>query len=155
MAIESKGTVLWYWQGTPTEQDDLKKVICPTSFEIDPGEWGSVESPPCLETGKTTTLTGARGQATASAPVNFTPDDHKTLYGHYDNNDTINFILGYSDGTADPLFNDGDFDPPTGRSSKKFKAFISNMPETFDPANVVVSTLSLTLSSPPTATWKQ
>ena len=153
MAIAAKGTVLWYWHGTPTPQEDLKKVICPTSIEVDPGEWGSAESPACLETGATTTLAAGRGQATLSSPINFDPANHKDLYDHYDNNDTLNFILGYN-GTTDPQYSTGDFTAPTGRSSKRFTGFISNITESFDPGNVVTASMSIVLNSAPLVTWQ-
>lgn len=154
MSLAAKGTVLWYWHGTPTAQEDIKKIVCPTGFEIDPGEWGSAESPACLEDGSTTTFSAGRGPATASVPINFTPESHKGLYGHYNTNDTLNFIMGYSDGSTDPQYSTSDFSAPTARSSKRFTGFISNMPESFDPANVVTSTLSLVLNSAPVPTWK-
>jgi hypothetical protein len=111
----------------------------------------------CLDSAARTYEAGLATPGAAQFTINFDPSDesHMRLHELYVAGTTLNWGLGWSDGTAAPTANSaGELVLPTSRSWISFDGFISDLPFDFSLNSVVTSNVSVQVSGFPVLTEK-
>ena len=98
MAVKTQGTELWFVNGA-----SATKVGCVTTISGISSPRDQIETT-CLEDDARSYVGGLQTPGTATFGINFDPSDasHTALETIYGANTTVWWILGWSDGTADP-----------------------------------------------------
>lgn len=98
-------------------------------------------------------ISGLAEGGTATIALNFNPneDSHAELYESYLNGETVEFALGWSDGTNEPATLEGAFVMPSeDRSFLVFDGNVTDCPFDFSTNSVVKLPVSVKLSGFPT-----
>lgn len=152
MAKKTQGTELWF---IDPADDSLVKVGCVTSITGLTAARDQIETT-CLEDQARSYEAGLATPGQAQFGINFDPSDesHVRLHELYVSGETLNFALGWSDGTEAPTNDTSEFVLPTTRSWIEFGGFIADLPFDFSQNSVVASTVSVQVSGFPTLTPK-
>ena len=110
----------------------------------------------CLSSAARTYEAGLATPGTAQFTINFDPadDSHVLLHDLYVAGTTLEWTVGWSDGTAPPTAVAGAFVLPNTRSWVSFDGFPSDVPFDFGLNSVVTSTISVQMSGFPSLTPK-
>lgn len=96
---------------------------------------------------------GMLSPGAASFSINFDPSDasHIRLHELYRDGTTLNWALGFSDGTAPPtsIESDGDFVLPTSRSFLTFEGYVADFPWDLTVGAKVTNALSIQIADFP------
>lgn len=96
---------------------------------------------------------GMLSPGAASFSINFDPSDasHVRLHELYRAGTTLNWALGFSDGTAPPtsIESDGDFVLPTTRSFLTFEGYVADFPWDLTVGAKVTNALSIQIADFP------
>lgn len=96
---------------------------------------------------------GMLSPGAASFSINFDPSDasHVRLHELYRAGTTLNWALGFSDGTAPPtsIESDGDFVLPTSRSFLTFDGYVADFPWDLTVGAKVTNALSIQIADFP------
>lgn len=153
MAIKTQGTQLY---AIDPYDDSLITVGCVTTITGITAARDQIETT-CLDSTARTYVSGMATPGTAQFTVNFDPDDatHVRIHELYVSGDTLDWAIGWSDGTAAPTINSsGAFVLPTSRTWIAFDGFITDLPFDFALNTVVTSNVSVQVSGFPTVTPK-
>lgn len=110
-----------------------------------------------LDADERTFVRGLGNPGQVSVPFVLKPSaaSHQLLFDLKEQGDNLNWIIGLSDGTAQPTMDSNlEFVAPAGRSSFKFVAYISDVNIDIATNEVVRGTLTLQRSGPVVPTWK-
>lgn len=111
----------------------------------------------CLDSAARTFEAGLANPGTATFTVQFNPADasHTRIHELYVAGTTLEFALGWSDGTAAPTVDTGgNFNLPTTRTWLSFDGFIADLPFDFALNADVTSNVSVQVSGFPTLSEK-
>lgn len=148
MAVRTQGTELWFIDpatGTPT------KVGCVTTLSGLTAARDQIETT-CLDSEARTYEAGMATPGAAQFGINFDPSDasHVRLHELYVAGTSIDWALGWSDGTVAPGSDTSGFTFPAARTWISFNGYVSDLPFDFALNAVVASTVSVQVSDFPT-----
>lgn len=106
----------------------------------------------CLQDSARTYIAGLATPGTATFGINTDPSDpaHIRLHQLKVAGTTLQWAIGWSDGTADPTVDTaGQFNLPTTRSWITFEGFMNSFPFSFQLNSVVQSTVGIQVSGDP------
>lgn len=143
-AIKTQGTQLYVID--PADQSIIT-VTCVTSLSGLTSPIDQIETT-CLDSDAREYVAGMATPGQAQFGINFDPQDasHLRLLALKNEGATLEFAIGFSDGTAAPTADTGGFILPTSRSYLTFNGFISDLPFDFTLNAVVTSTVSIQVS---------
>jgi hypothetical protein len=153
LAKKTQGTQLYV---ADPATDTLITVGCVTNITGITATRDQIETT-CLDSTARTYVAGLAAPGAATFTINFDPTDasHVRLHELYVSGDTLEFALGWSDGTAAPTVDtNGTFNLPTTRTWIAFDGFITDLPFDFALNTVVTSNVSVQVSGFPTLTEK-
>lgn len=157
MAKKTQGTALMC---IDPADGSLLTVGCVTSLNGINTTVDSIDTT-CLSDSARTFLAGLANPGQASFGINFDPSDasHVRLHALKVAGTSLEWIIGFSDGTADPsIITDSTgayvFDPPTSRSWIEFDGFMTDFPFDFAINSVVQSNVSIQVSGEPVLSAK-
>lgn len=106
----------------------------------------------CLDSTARTYEAGMATPGAAQFTINFEPSDasHVRLHELYVAGTTVDWALGWSDGTAAPVSDSTAFDAPTTRTWILFSGYLSDLPFDFALNSVVSSQVAIQVSGFPT-----
>ena len=151
MAIKTQGTNLFFVSSAA-----VKTLTCPTGITGLGGARDQIETT-CLEnTDDKTYLAGLGNPGQVSVPFVFDPSaaDQKLLYALHDSGEIINWLVGFSDGTAAPTIVSGVLTMASTRSAAQFSAFVSDVNIDVATNEIVRGTLTLQRSGNVAWSWK-
>jgi hypothetical protein len=151
LAKKTQGTQLYV---ADPATDTLITVGCVTNITGITATRDQIETT-CLDSTARTYVAGLAAPGAATFTINFDPTDasHTRLHELYVSGDTLEFALGWSDGTAAPTVDtNGTFNLPTTRTWIAFDGFITDLPFDFALNTVVTSNVSVQVSGFPTLT---
>jgi hypothetical protein len=151
MAIKTQGTNLFF-----VSSATVKTLTCPTGITGLGGARDQIETT-CLEnTDDKTYLAGLGNPGQVSVPFVFDPSaaDQKLLYALHDSGEIINWLVGFSDGTAAPTIVSGVLTMASTRSAAQFSAFVSDVNIDVATNEIVRGTLTLQRSGNVAWSWK-
>jgi len=148
MAVKTQGSELYF---IDPEDFSVVKVGCVTTLTGLTAGRDQIETT-CLDSLAREYVAGMATPGAAQFTINFDPADasHVRLHELYVEGVTLDFALGWSDGTAAPTEDSTAFVTPTSRSWIVFEGFIQDLPFDFALNTVVTSNVSLQLSGFPT-----
>lgn len=156
MALRSNGTHLFFIDAvTDPLSPVLQKLNCPTGIDgIDGGQRNKIDSTCLSDTTDEKQITGLATPADMSAPYNFDPNklSHQTLPLLKASGQLIKWIICFSDGDEEPTVEDGEILAPTGRTSWKCTAEVSENAISVQNKDLVKGTLTLARSG--SGQWK-
>lgn len=148
MAIETQGTKLYV---IDPDDESLIEVGCVTSIDGVDTTTEQIETT-CLEDTARTYTSGLATPGSATFGINTDTSDatHVRLHALKVRGDTLQWVVGWSDGTTDPTVDSaGAFNLPTSRSWLQFSGFMSSYPFSFQQNAVVQSTIGIQISGEP------
>jgi hypothetical protein len=151
MAIKTQGTNLFFVSSAA-----VKTLTCPTGITGLGGARDQIETT-CLEnTDDKTYLAGLGNPGQVSVPFVFEPSaaDQKLLYALHDSGEIVNWMVGFSDGTAAPTIVSGVLTMASTRSAAQFDAFVSDVNIDVATNEIVRGTLTLQRSGNVAWSWK-
>lgn len=152
MAQKTQGTMLYFIDPSDGE---VKEVGCVTSIDGIDTTTEQVETT-CLSSPVRTYIAGLATPGTATFGINADGADssHVRLHQLKTAGDTLQWTVGWSDGTAVPTAvqnsaNEYEFVLPTTRSWTEFEGFMNSFPFSFAQNSVVTSTVGIQVSGEP------
>lgn len=148
MAVRTQGTELWF---IDPDTNSPTKVGCVTTLSGLTAQRDQIETT-CLDSEARTYEAGMATPGAAQFGINFDPSDasHVRLHQLYVAGTTLDWALGWSDGTAPPTSDTSGFVFPSTRTWVGFEGYISDLPFDFQLNAVVASTVSVQVSDFPT-----
>ncbi|WP_341237834.1 phage tail tube protein [uncultured Limnobacter sp.] len=156
MGVKTQGTELFFINNATTTDVDFVKMACPTGITGLGGAADQIDTT-CLE--NTTDRTFERGLGNpgqVSVPFILKPSEasQQDLFDLKESGVLLSWLIGLSDGTAQPTVVADEFVPPAGRTSFGFSAYVSDVAIDIATNEVVRGTLTLQRSGAVTPTWK-
>lgn len=152
-AIKTQGTVLYVIDPTG---NSLMTVGSVTAISGISATRDQIETTDLNATARTY-VSGLAAPGTATFTINFDPGNatHSRLHELYVAGTTLDFALGWSDGTVAPTVDsNGSFVLGTSRTWVAFDGFITDLPFDFALNSVVTSSVSVQVSGFPTLAEK-
>jgi hypothetical protein len=152
MAIKTQGTELYF---IDPDTFAVTKVGCVTALTGLTAARDQIETT-CLDSTAREYVAGMATPGAAQFTVNFDTADssHVRLHELYVDGTSLDWALGWADGTAAPTSDSTAFTAPTTRSWILFEGFISDLPFDFALNSVVTSNVSIQVSGFPTLAAK-
>lgn len=153
MSLKTQGTMLY---AIDPADDSVLVVGCVTSIDGIDTTLDQLETT-CLSSQARTYVSGLATPGAASFGLNFDPADasHVRLHELKVAGTTLDWALGFSDGTAPPTVDsNGNFTLPSTRSWISFDGFMNSYPFSFALNAVVTSTVGIQISGEPVVTPK-
>lgn len=155
MAKLTQGTKVFF---IDPADDSLVEVTGITTFNPGGSPADQIETTSLTDTAKTF-MRGLRTPGQASMEINADPTNESHLRLHElaqdDTVDTIKWVIGWSDGTANPTVDsDGDFVLPSTRTWFEFQGYVADFPLDFSTNSVVKSTVQIQRTGNGTLTEK-
>jgi hypothetical protein len=149
MAKKTQGTELYF---IDPDTFAVRKVGCVTALNGLTAGRDQIETT-CLDSEAREYMAGMATPGAAQFTINFDPADasHVRLHELYVAGTTLDFALGWSDGTGiAPTSDSTAFDLPTTRTWIAFEGYVSDLPFDFALNSVVSSQVSIQVSGFPT-----
>lgn len=148
MAKKTQGTELYF---IDPDSFAVTKVGCVTAINGLTAARDQIETT-CLDSAARTYEAGMATPGAATFTVNFDPSDdsHVRLHELYVDGTTLDWALGWSDGTAAPTSDSTAFDAPDTRTWLLFEGFVQDLPFDFALNAVVTSQVAIQVSGFPT-----
>lgn len=143
-AVRTQGTQLYV---IDPADDSIITVTCVTSLSGLTSPIDQIETT-CLDSAAREYVAGMATPGQAQFGINFDPQDasHLRLLELKNEGATLDFAIGFSDGTAAPTAATDGFVLPTTRSFLTFDGFLTDLPFDFSLNAVVTSTVSIQVS---------
>lgn len=152
--IQTQGTELYLIDTLSSSAAAIVKLECPTGITGLGGAVDQIEVT-CLDTTDDKEYRSGLGNpGTVSVPFNFIPSSasHQILFQLKDASTITQWMIGFSDGTADPTLDSNDaFVAPVGRTTAEFTAYVSDVNIDIATNEIVRGTLTLQRSG--TVEW--
>lgn len=150
MGVKTQGTELFFIYNSLSV-----KLLCPTGVTGLGGATDQIDTT-CLGDSERTYVSGLANPGTVSVPFNFEPSavSQQNLFTLKETGAITNWIICLSDGTAQPTVLTGNFVAPTGRTSAKFTAYVSDVNIDVSTNEIVRGTLTLQRSGAVAWTFK-
>jgi len=147
MAVKTQGSELYF---IDPDTADVVEVGCVTTLTGLTAARDQIETT-CLDSTARTYVAGMATPGQAQFTVNFDPSDasHVRLHELYVEGVTIDWALGWSDGTAAPTSDSSAFTTPTTRTFILFNGFLTDVPFEFALNTVVTSNIAVQVSDFP------
>lgn len=147
MSVKTQGTELFFIDPVGST---VVKIGCPTTITGLTAGRDQIETT-CLDSLAREFVAGMATPGAAQFTIQFDPADesHVRLHELYVEGTSLDFALGWSDGTAAPTADVTAFVLPSTRSWLVFEGFIQDLPFDFALNSVVTSNVSLQLSGFP------
>lgn len=148
MAIKTQNTDMY---AIDPETGTLLEIGCVTSIEGIDTTVEQVETT-CLQDSARSYIAGLATPGAATFGINTDTSDpaHVRLHQIKTLGLTVQWAVGWSDGTADPTVDtNGNFNLPTSRSWITFEGFMNSFPFSFAQNSVVQSTVGIQVSGEP------
>lgn len=155
-SVKSQGTAL-YLRMVDSGGASLVLMECPTGISGLGGAADQIDDTCLGDTVDRSFVRGLGNPGQVSVPFILKPMavSHQELFALKDIGDTLQWIACLSDGTAAPTLNSNDdIQPPAGRTSFMFNAYIADVNIDIASNDVVKGTLTLQRSGAVTPTWK-
>lgn len=148
MAVRTQGTELYFFDPVGPA---VTEVGCVTTITGLTAARDQIETT-CLDSTARTYEAGMATPGAAQFTVNFDPDDasHVRLHQLYVAGTTVDWALGWSDGTAAPTSDVTSFALPSTRTWILFTGYIADLPFDFALNTVVTSNVAIQVSDFPT-----
>lgn len=156
MPIKSQGTELFYVR--PGSDPALVKLFCPTGISGLGGAADQIDSTCLSDTEDRQYVRGLGNPGQVSVPVNFEPSQasHQDMFDLKAAGDTLQWIIGLSDGTAIPTLDSNDNPvPAAGRTFIQFSGYVSDWALDIASNDIVKGTLTIQRSGSVTMTPKE
>jgi hypothetical protein len=144
MPIKSQGTELFYVR--PGSEPALVKLFCPTGITGLGGAADQLDVTCLTDLVDKQFIRGLGTPGQVSAPVNFDPAQasHQDMFDLKASGETLEWIIGLSDGTAIPTLDSND-DPaaPAGRTCIRFTGYIADWALDIAGNDIVKGTLTI------------
>ena len=142
--MKTQGTDLWGYNPLTGEIID---VGCVTSIDGIDETIDQIETT-CLNSSAREYEAGLATPGAATFGINFDPSDpnHILLHQLKQQGVTLDWAIGFSDGTTEPTVDSSGFVLPTTRSWITFSGFMNSFPFTFALNSVVQSTVGIQVS---------
>ncbi|WP_064746809.1 phage tail tube protein [Lysobacter antibioticus] len=156
--LRTQGTELFFVDSLSSSVAAVIKLACPTGITGLGGAADQLEDT-CLDNiDDKTYKRGLGNPGQVSVPFNFIPSNssHQVLFDLKESGDVIQWLIGLSDGTADPTLdsNDNIVPPPAPqRTSLGFDAYIADVNIDIATNEIVRGTLTLQRSGPVRTYW--
>lgn len=153
MASKTQGVQMWT---IDPDTNAILEVGCVTAIDGIDTTIEQLETT-CLSSPARTYVAGLATPGAATFTINFDPADasHVRLHALKVAGTTLQWAIGFEDGTAPPTANSaGDFVLPTTRSWIDFEGFMNSYPFTAALNAVWTSTVGIQISGEPTVTPK-
>lgn len=152
--LKTQGTELFFVNPLDTNLSVIK-LACPTGITGLGGAADQLDDT-CLDSTERTYKRGLANPGQVSVPFNFIPSNfsHQDVMALKDDGRNLDWLIGFSDGTADPTVDtDGDFVPPPSpqRTSAVFNAYVADVNIDIATNEIVRGTLTLQRSG--TVKW--
>ncbi|MFW8567072.1 phage tail tube protein [Orrella sp. 11846] len=155
MSLATQGTHLFFQSDSAS--DGFFKITCPTGVSGLGGAREQIDDT-CLDaTDERSYLAGLAAPGTVSIPFNLDPQavDHHEFFVLKESGEKIQWLVCLSDGEDAPTVDsNGDFDPPSDRTSLEFTAYVADVEIDIATADKVTGTLTLQRSGKVTPYWK-
>jgi hypothetical protein len=152
--IQTQGTELYFIDTLSSSVAAIVKLECPTGITGLGGAVDQIEVT-CLDTTDDKEYRSGLGNpGTVSVPFNFIPSasSHQVLFDLKNASTITDWMIGFSDGTADPTLNSNDaFVAPALRTCAEFTAYVSDV--NIDVATNEIVRGTLTLQRSGTVDW--
>lgn len=148
--LKTQGTHLYF-----IHEEAAVKLACPTGISGLGGARDQIDVT-CLDnTEDREFIAGLGNPGQVSVPFNFIPSDvsHQVLFDLKDSGETIEWMIAFSDGVADPTVAAGDFVAPTDRTSAEFMGFVQDVNIDIATADRVTGTLTIQRSGKVDWNW--
>lgn len=148
MAVKTQGSELYF---IDPDDNSVVEVGCVTTLTGLTAARDQIETT-CLDSTARTYVAGMATPGQAQFTVNFDPSDpsHVRLHQLYVLGTSIDWALGWSDGTAIPTGDSSGFTTSTSRSWILFNGFLTDVPFDFALNTVVQSNIAVQVSDFPT-----
>jgi len=152
MAVKTQGTQLYF---IDPDTFAVTPVGCVTTLTGLTAGRDQIEVT-CLDSDAREYLAGMATPGAAQFTINSDPADvsHVRLHELYVEGTTLDWAIGWSDGTAAPTSDSTAFTLPSTRSWITFEGYLSDFPFDFALASAVTSNISIQVSGFPTWTPK-
>lgn len=150
MSVQTKGTEMWV-RLNDSNGYHLLKIDCPTGITGLGGSKPQIDVT-CLDDLAMRYIGGMAQPGTATVNINFDPSDdsHLALWDSFNSeeSETLTFVIGLGDGTADPTVNSGTgvITYPSTRTFINTDGYVSNFPVDIALNSVVKSAMQIQLS---------
>lgn len=154
--LKTQGSELFLIDTLTSSVAALVKLACPTGIQGLGGAADQLDDT-CLD--NTTDRTFKRGLGNpgqVTVPFNFIPSNvsHQLLFDLKDDGSVIDWLICFSDGTADPTLNSSEaFDPPANRTSIYFQGYVADVTIDIATNEIVRGTLLIQRSGPVVPYW--
>lgn len=158
MSVKTQGTKLWFVNPavTPETATDFQTLTCPTGITGLGGAADQIDVT-CLDaTTDRSYVAGLANPGQVSVPFIFKPGEasQQGLFALKASGTIIQWLVGLSDGSANPTVVADAFVVPTGRTSIGFNAYVADVSLDVASNEVVRGTLTLQRSGAVTPTFK-
>jgi hypothetical protein len=158
MALKTQGTELFFVDPLTSSVPAIVKLTCPTGISGLGGAADQIESTCLGDLVDKTFERGLGNPGQVSVPFNLDPQavSHQLLFALKDSGENISWLAALSDDDTPPTTMDSFdvIDPPVGRTSFGFIAYISDVNIDIATNEIVRGTLTLQRSGIVTPTWK-
>lgn len=140
-AVQSQGTELFL----SADGSTVVKMTCPTAITGLGGAADQIDTT-CLDSVEAESVRGFKRPGTVNVPFIFKPMDesHQTLLTDLDESgDVVDWLIGFSDGVADPTIAAGTWTAPANRTSVRFRGYVSDVAIDIATNEVVRGTLTI------------
>jgi hypothetical protein len=144
MSKLTQGTQIYF---IDPDSGDVVEIICATTFNPGGAPRDQLDDT-CLADAVASSKPGLRRPGQATIGVNADPANASHIRLHQlsedDTNAIVDFAVGWSDGTADPVRDTaGDWDLPTSRTWFTFRGYVADFPFDFALNSLVTSQISI------------
>lgn len=145
MSVTTRGTEMWV-RLQASNGYELLKIDCPTGITGLGGSKGQVDIT-CLDDQEMQYSPGMAQAGTLTVNINFDPSDasHVALWNEFSTDETLTFVIGLSDGSADPTVDSttGVITYPSTRTFISFNGYIADLPVDIALNSVVKSAMQI------------
>lgn len=155
--LKTQGTELFFVDLLTTTDPTVVKLACPTGIQGLGGAADQLDDT-CLDSTERTFKRGLGNPGQVTVPFNLIPShaSHQTLLALKADGRNLDFLIGFSDGTAVPeVDTDGAFVAPASplRTTAIFNAYVSDVNIDISSNEIVRGTLTLQRSGEVTWNW--
>lgn len=150
-AIKTQGTQLYF-----IDNAQVKTLTCPTGISGLGGSRDQIDATCLNATDDKSYVSGLGNPGQVSVPFVFDPTaaDQKLLYSLHDSGAVVNWMIGFSDGTATPTIVSGALSMANTRTAASFDAFVADVNIDVATNEIVRGTLTLQRSGSVAWSWK-
>lgn len=151
--IRTQGSEIWMLDSTQSPAALVK--IGNTSEYGDFGPQSDDIDTTNLESVAKEKIAGLPDNGDATLNINFADiASHRLLNDQVGSGERFQFLIGYSDGTADPTTDGSTITAPSGRTSDSFLASVKSFRKSVKTNDVIRAVVALSISGAITTTWK-